>query len=117
MSSYRLMFPGVRSSLVFSGFELKPPASGFQNYSYSSLKTSLSIQHKISRLMIKSFSTVRNTQRGSQSYIEKKRGRKEIEVTRRRGGGGGQKETDLANNQFPKCSPLSRIHKEIHRVG
>ena len=40
MSSYHLMFPGVRSSLVFSGFELKPPASGFQSYSYSSLKTS-----------------------------------------------------------------------------
>ena len=40
MSSCRLMFPGVRSSLVFSGFELKPPASGFQSYFYSSLKTS-----------------------------------------------------------------------------
>ena len=26
MSSYRLMFPGVRSSLVLSGFVLKPPA-------------------------------------------------------------------------------------------
>ena len=45
MSSYRLMFPGVRSSLVFSGFGLKLPASGFQFYSYSSLKTSPSIQH------------------------------------------------------------------------
>ena len=45
MSSYRLMFPGVRSSLVFSGFGLKPPASGFQSYFYSSLKTSPSIQH------------------------------------------------------------------------
>ena len=43
MSSYPLMFPGVRSSLVFSGFGLKPPASGFQSYSYSSLKTSPSI--------------------------------------------------------------------------
>ena len=40
MSSYRLMFPGVRSSLVFSGFGLKPPASGFQSYSYSIIKTS-----------------------------------------------------------------------------
>ena len=40
MSSYRLMFLGVRSSLVFSGFGHKPPASGFQFYSYSSLKTS-----------------------------------------------------------------------------
>ena len=37
--------PGVRSSLVFSGFGLKPPASGFQSYFYSSLKTSPSIQH------------------------------------------------------------------------
>jgi len=44
MSSYQLMFPGVRSSLVFSGFGLKPPASGFQSYTYSSLKTSPSIQ-------------------------------------------------------------------------
>ena len=44
MSSYKLMFPGVRSSLAFSGFGLKPPASGFQSYSYSSLKTSPSIQ-------------------------------------------------------------------------
>ena len=43
--SYQLMIPGVRSSLVFSGFGLKPPASGFQSYSYSSLKTSPSIQH------------------------------------------------------------------------
>ena len=46
MSSYRLMFPGVRSSLVFSDFGLKAPASGFQSYSYSSLKTSPSIQHQ-----------------------------------------------------------------------
>ena len=40
MSSYQLMFPGVSSSLVFSGLGLKPPASVFQSYSYSSLKTS-----------------------------------------------------------------------------
>ena len=46
MRSYWLMFPGVRSSLVFSGFGLKPPASGFQSYSYSSLQTSPSIQHQ-----------------------------------------------------------------------
>jgi len=46
MGSYQLMFPGVRSSLVFSGFGLKPPASGFQSYSYISFKTSPSIQHR-----------------------------------------------------------------------
>ena len=44
MSSYLLMFPAVRSSLVFSCFGFKPLASGFQSYSYSSLKTSPSIQ-------------------------------------------------------------------------
>ena len=45
MISYYLMFPVVRSSLVFSGLGLKPLASGFQSYSSSSLKTSPSIQH------------------------------------------------------------------------
>ena len=34
-----------RNSMVFSGFGLEPPASGFQSYFYSSLKTSPSIQH------------------------------------------------------------------------
>ena len=41
-----LRFPEFRSSLMFSGFGLKPPASGFQFYFYSSLKTSPSIQHQ-----------------------------------------------------------------------
>ena len=41
---------------------------------------------KTSRLKMKSVSTVRDTQRGSQSYMEKRRGRREIEVTRRRRG-------------------------------
>ena len=43
--SYYLKFHVVRSFLVFSGFELKSPASGFQFYSSSSLKTSSTIQH------------------------------------------------------------------------
>ena len=43
--SYYLMFYVVRSFLVFSGFRLKSPASGFQFYSSSSLKTSPTIQH------------------------------------------------------------------------
>ena len=33
---------------------------------------------------MKSFSTVRDTQRGTQSYMEKRRGRSEIKVTRKR---------------------------------
>ena len=36
---------------------------------------------KTSRLKMKSFSAVRDTQRGSQSYMEKIRGRRELEVT------------------------------------
>ena len=61
-------------------------------------------------------STVWNTQKGSQSYIEKRRERKEIEVTRRRRGGVKRRETDLVSNQFLKCSPQPRKPKEIHRV-
>ena len=37
---------------------------------------------KMSRLMEKRFSTVKDAQRGSQSYMVKRRGRKEIEVKR-----------------------------------
>ena len=43
-----------------------------------------STDNKTSRLMVKIFSTVRDNQRGSQSYMKKRRGRKEIEVSRRR---------------------------------
>ena len=75
-----------------------------------------STDDKTSRLMVKKFSTVRDTQKGSQSCMEKRRGRKEIEVTRRRQGRVKRRETDLANNQFPKCSPQPRTHKEMHRV-
>ena len=58
-------------------------------------------------------STAWNTQRGSWSYIEKRRGRKEIELTKRRRGEVKRRETDLASNQFPKCSPQPGTHKEI----
>ena len=44
MISYYLMFPVVRSFMVFSGFGLKSPASGYQSYSSSSLKTSPTVQ-------------------------------------------------------------------------
>ena len=51
---------------------------------------------KTSRLKMKSFFTVRDTQRGSQSYMEKRKGRREIEVTRRRRGG-NQKRREQAS--------------------
>ena len=40
-----------------------------------------STDDKTSRLMMNRFSTERDTQRGSQSYMEKRRGRREVEVT------------------------------------
>ena len=45
-----------------------------------------SFDDKTSRLMVKRLSTVRDTQRGSQSYMEKRRGRGEMEVTKMRTG-------------------------------
>ena len=75
-----------------------------------------STDDKTSRLMVNRFSTVRDTQRGSQSYMEKRRGRREIEVTRRRRGGIKRGESNLASNQLPMCSPQSGTLREFHRV-
>ena len=60
---------------MFSGFGLKPPASGFQSYFtvVSRLLLLYSTVDKTSMLKLKSFSTVRDTQRGSQNYVEKRR--------------------------------------------
>ena len=75
-----------------------------------------STNDKTSRLMVKRFSIVRDTQRGSQSYMEKRRGRREMEVTRMRRGGIKRGESNLASKQFPMCSPLSGTLREVHGV-
>ena len=75
-----------------------------------------STNDKTSRLMEKRFSTVRDTQKDSQSYMEKRRGKREIEVTGRRRGGIKRGESSLAGNQFPICSPQSGTLREVHRV-
>ena len=62
-------------------------------------------------------STVWIPQRCSWIYTGKRRGKKETEVTRRTKGAIKRSETDLASNQFPKCSPQPGTNKEIHRVG
>ena len=55
---------------MFSGFRLKPPASGISLILTvaSRLLHAYSTDDKTSRLMVKGFSTVRNTQKGSQTY-------------------------------------------------
>ena len=65
---------------------------------------------------MKQVSTFKNTQRDSQSYTEKKRGRREIQVTRRRKEGFKRGQAIVASNQFPKCSPQPGTPSEIHRV-
>ena len=75
-----------------------------------------SIDDKTSRLKMKSFSTVRDTQRGSQSYMEKRRGRRVIELTRRRRGGIKRGKSKLASNHFLMCSPQSGPLRDVHVV-
>ena len=62
---------------MFTGFGLKPPASGFQSYFYNSLNILLlySAIDKTSRLKMKSFSTVRDThpERFTELHGEEKR--------------------------------------------
>ena len=75
-----------------------------------------STNDKTPRLMVKRFSTVSDTQRGSQSYVEKRRRRREIELTRRRRGGVKRGDSSLTINQFPMCSPQSGTLREVHGV-
>ena len=70
---------------------------------------------KTSRLKMKIFSAVRDTQRGSQSYMEKRRRRREIEVTQMRWGG-IQRESKLASNHFLMCAPQSGPLRDVHAV-
>ena len=65
---------------------------------------------------MKSFSTVRDIWRGTQSYMEKRRGKREIEVTKRRRGGIKRGESKLASNHFPMCSPQCGSLRDIHEV-
>ena len=59
---------------------------------------------------------MRDTWRGTQSYMEKGRGRREIEVARKRRGGIKRGESKLASNHFPMCSPQSGSLRDVHRV-
>ena len=76
-----------------------------------------STDNKTSRLMVKRFSTVRDNQRGSQSYMKNTRGRKEIGVSRRREGG-TQEEGDRSTQlSVPKVFSVAQTSTKIHRIG
>ena len=71
-------FPGVRD------LSLLLPVIGLNFTVVSKLLLLYSTTDKTSTLKMKSFSTVRVTQRGSQRYMEKRSGRRELEVTQMR---------------------------------
>ena len=48
--------------------------------------------------------------------MEKRRERREIEVTRRRREGIKRGESKLASNHFPMCSPQSGSPRDVHGV-
>ena len=58
---------------------------------------------------------MRDTQRGTQGYMEKRRGKREIQVNRRRRGGIKRGESKLASNLL-MCSPQSGSVRDVHGV-
>ena len=73
--------------------------------------------NKTSRLMVKRFSTVRDTQRGSQSYMKKRRGRREIEMSRRRKGGTQEERDRSTQLSVLKVFSVGQTPTKIHRIG
>ena len=80
MSSYQLMFPGVGILWCSQVLDLSllPLVFSLILTVASRLLHLYSTNDKTSRLKMKSFSTVRDARRGSQSYMEKRRERREI---------------------------------------
>ena len=116
--SYYLMFHAVRSFLMFSGLGLNllPLDFSFILPVVSRLLQLSSTDNKTSRLMVKRFSPVRDTQRGSQSYMNKRRGRREIEMSRRKRG--TQEERDRSMQlSVPRVFSVAQTPTKIHRIG
>ena len=66
---------------------------------------------------MKRFSTVRDTQRGSQSYMKKRRGRREIEMSRRRKRGTQEERDRSTQFSVPRVFSVAQTPTEIHRIG
>ena len=119
MVSYYLMFHVVWSFLVLSvlGLSLLPLDFSFILPVVSRLLQLYSTDNKTSRLMVKRFYTVRDTQRGSQSYMKKRRGRREIEMSRRRKRGTQEERDRSTQFSVPKVFSIAQTPTEIHRIG
>ena len=66
---------------------------------------------------MKRVSTVRDTQRGSQSYMKKRRGRKDIEMSRRRKRGTQEERDRSTQLSIPRVFSIAQTPTKIHRIG
>ena len=60
---------------------------------------------------------MRDTQRGSQSYMKNRRGRKEIEMRRRRKRGTQEERDRSMQFSVPIVFSIAQTPTEIHRIG
>ena len=119
MASYYLMFCVVRSFLVFSvlGLSLLPLDFSFILPVVSRLLQLYSTDNKTSMLMAKRLSYVRDTQGSSQSYMKKRRGRREIEMSRRRKRGAQEERDRSMQLSVPRVFSVAQTPTKIHRIG
>ena len=98
------------------GLSLLPLDFSFLIPVVSRLVQLYSTGNKTSRLMVKRFSPMRDTQRGLQSYM-KKRGRREIEMSRRKKGGTQEERDRSTQLSVPKVFSVAQTPTKIHRIG
>ena len=60
---------------------------------------------------------MRDNQRGSQSYMKNRRGRREIEVSRRRERGTQEERDRSMQLSVPKVLSVAQTPTKIHRIG
>ena len=66
---------------------------------------------------MKRFTTMRDTQRVSQSYMKNRRGRKETEVSRRRKRGTQEERDRSTQLSVLKVISVAQTPAKIHRIG
>ena len=66
---------------------------------------------------MKRFSTTRDTQRGSESYMKKRRGKREIEMSRKRKRGTQEERDSSKQLSVPKVFSVAQTSTKIHRIG
>ena len=60
---------------------------------------------------------MRDSQRGPQSYMKMRSGRREIEMSRRRKGGTKEERDRSTQFSVPKVFSVAQTPTEIHRIG